>query len=289
MRKGFRLGVILGTGFILLAVTVFVVVGYQRETRTVVQANRKLTKAEAIEKARNFVGKNTLELEVLGTANLPTGECFEIGDKDKTVLLHVNKDNGKVEMALLADPCKRGDKDLTLEEAKAIALNFAKREGIDFAKLTLVSETKNKKGNSYSEEGLGARDGLCVFRWEEIARGDIKLPHWVEIAINYTTGEVVSVDTKDIPVTVSLDAKVSKEEALKKARGYIGFDVKKTEAEIGAWVHEGKQVLRWTIIYYGDIPAPGGEQENLRITQSAAIIIDAHTGEVLETHGDIKG
>mgnify|MGYP005619515273 CR=1 FL=1 len=42
------------------------------------------------------------------------------------------------------------------------------------------------------------------------------------------------------------------------------------------------------IVCYGDITAPGDEQENLRITQSAAIIIDAHSGEVIEIHGDVR-
>ncbi|HDP69875.1 MAG TPA: hypothetical protein ENN38_03580 [Actinobacteria bacterium] len=233
MRKGFKLGVILGAGFIVLTVFAFLVIGCQKETRTISKATGKLTEAEALEKAEYFAGKGTVDLDILGSADLPTGEYFEIGDKDKTMLLHVNKDSGKVEMALLVDPYKRGNKDLTLEEAKAIALDFAKKEDIDFAKLTLTSASKNKKGDSCSEDGLGAKDGLCVFRWEEIAKDDIKLPHWVEIAVNYTTGEVVSVNTKDTPVTVSLDAKVTKEEALKKARGYIDFDVKKTETEIG--------------------------------------------------------
>ncbi len=289
MRRGFRLGVILGAGLILLAVAAFIIIEYKNETRTVSHAAKKLTQEEALEKATNFTGKDTLKLEVIGIVTLPTSECFEIVDKDRTVILHVNRESGKVEMALLADPYKRGDKDLSLEEAKAIALAFTLKEGIDFSELTLVSAVKNKKGDPHSIEGLGTKDRLCVFRWEEVTKEGIKFPHWVEIAVNYTTGEIVSVDTKDIPVTVSLDAKVTKEEAIERAKEYVDFDVNNTAAEIGVWVHNSRQVLRWLVSFYGTIPAPGVEQENLRIIQSAAVIIDAHSGEVLEAHGDIKG
>jgi len=189
LEKKFKVKVLLATGaiFILLASSVFYV---KRQAKNS-EGSRAVTAEEALKGASDFAGKEISELEVLGSFEHPKGECFDIGNKDRSKFLFVlvSKQNGRVVSADLADPDEKGDKNLTLDEAKDIALKFAKLKDVDISKLILTFAGKE-------EDLLDSKS--YTFIWdiskENLISGRTPEPRYVRILVNYSTGKVTSVN-----------------------------------------------------------------------------------------------
>lgn len=121
------------------------------------------------------------------------------------------------------------------------------------------------------------------FEWaEQLGSQKAKGPRRIVVTEEAPSGAITSfLHTASVPVTVSVEPAISREQALSIAQQRFGSPVAQSEIDLSVWrrnndLRQG-QVLKWTVTLIGERSAMGGAMPS-----HAQYAIDAHTGEILE-------
>ncbi len=267
IKKNIRLSMLVG----VIAIGAMVAIFFLGQSKSPVNATNTLDENQAIEKAKGLLGEPASELKVIGKSKVAGSNCMEIANIKGDKLAEVEEGTGKILSARLGDIAEEGSKNLNKDEAKQLADDFIKSQGVDLAGYVLA---KDELANPDSP-----MKGNYIYTWSKEENG-VKLPKNIEILVNKSTGRLVSFNIIDEPVTVSLVPKISKDDAIKKASTKMNFKLSKAPtAELSVWPYNGVQRLRWVIDFRGATPT---DQPDVFISKSGQVIIDALTGEIIE-------
>lgn len=167
---------------------------------------------------------------------------------------------------------------LDCDQAQQVATEFAAARVPGFERLTLV-------GRSLMDEDVGPR---CEFLWQELlGTQEAYGMQAVRVSIDGATGSIdLFAQRLPVPITVDVEPKVTREQALAIAEQRFGRNVRASWAQLSlGWRHDDRtqgQVLRWQVVLQSDeLVNPALPDMPLR----GSYTIDAATGEVLEELG----
>ncbi|MDI6817246.1 MAG: hypothetical protein QME41_08675 [Actinomycetota bacterium] len=238
-------------------------------------------KEKALENGRAAVdalGESNVDLEVLDS--YPIDEFYAVGDKDRKLLIKVKKSDGKTISVSNSDAINEsGNKRIPADEASGKATQFAEKMGV------------NLDGFTLAQESLGADSpakNLYIFKWTKTEKG-VLLPSYTEIAVNMGSGKIATFNSVDIPITVPLEPKKTRVEAVDLAVNTLGLADKgdkvkmlaQPDAALRVVDKKGIQALVW-VVDFKYIEALSGTADAGGIGRLVSIVVDANTGEVLQ-------
>ena len=164
---------------------------------------------------------------------------------------------------------------LDCDQAQQVATEFAAARVPGFERLTLVR-------SGLMDEDVGPR---CEFGWQELlGTQEAYGMQAVRVSIDGATGSIdLFAQRLPVPITLDVEPKVTREQALAIAEQRFGRNAKTRWAQLSVgWRHDDRpqgQVLRWQVVLQSDeLVNPALPDMPLR----GAYTIDAQTGEVLE-------
>ncbi|MDY0341877.1 MAG: PepSY domain-containing protein [Coriobacteriia bacterium] len=261
--RGLLIGVIAG-----VVITVTAVVYVSTRQPETAHTKPSVSVGAAMSAVRDFVGEPNLKL--IQTADAPIGGrlCYEFATPDLTMSFKVDKESGAVRGAFFGGLGKKGT--LTSEqEAVTVAKRFSRERRLAVPD---IDPTVTHVGDEESQFEV------YLVEWQE-TRDGVKLPPALQVGVNARSGEVVSFEWPEAPGLPDLSARVGRDEAVSQARAKTPFAAKTVDAQLEVWPTDGVPRLRWRIELTGLTPVEDGF-----ISRTASVIIDAKTGEVLETY-----
>lgn len=219
----------------------------------------------AIDSVKQFTGNPEMELKVCGYEHTPHAEYVVLFAQNTEYW--VNADTNRVERLSSygdLDDCNRVL--VTEEEARLIAESFirAHDEHGKFSDLSLVMNELNDGGDIRTYD----------FLWREYL-GDVESPNLVLVSVNPTTGAIIHYIYIDRPISISLESKITQEEAdlitINQLPDIQGEHIA-SQLKIG-YDGKGFQRLMWECTVTG--------QPRNYISQGGMVLIDAHTGEII--------
>ncbi|HOG48475.1 MAG TPA: PepSY domain-containing protein [Anaerolineae bacterium] len=163
---------------------------------------------------------------------------------------------------------------LDCDQAQQVATEFAAARVPGFERLTLV-------GSGLMDEDVGPR---CEFLWQELlGTQEAYGMQAARVSIDGATGCIdLFAQRLPVPITLDVEPKVTREQALAIAEQRFGQNVRTRWAQLSVgWRHDDRaqgQVLRWEVVLQSDPLNPELPDMPLR----GSYTIDAQTGEVLE-------
>lgn len=230
---------------------------------------------EAMEIIRAFVGRPELVLAAQPTLDntRPWERNFTAGP-DSIFTVDVER---RAMISAIMPPGFAGPGGvLDCDQARRAAREFAAARVQGFERLTLLHDT-------LADHGAGGQH--CEFRWGQLlgsqkARG----MQFISVSVDGASGSIVDfMQILPVPITVSVEPKLSRERALAIAKERFGARVTEGTAELSVWWRHNDRTqglcLRWQVMLQSDEPI---SPEIPQILQHASYTIDAETGEVLE-------
>lgn len=231
---------------------------------------------------REFVGRPdlTLAFRSLQDEARPGSERTCQTPDGKAVFV-VDLQRREVVIASMPDFAQESGQRVTRDQALQTAHAFAVARVKGVENLALVRDTLDDHGGAGGQQftflwtaQLGSQKALGLQR--------------ISVSADAASGSVVSfMQIPPMPITVNAEPTVSREEAVAIASERFGAPVKASTAELDVWWKGNDraqpQILRWRVTLESDQPLFSGEVGDGFIPAHAAYVIDAHTGEVLET------
>ena len=221
----------------------------------------------AMNSVKEFTGNSNLEIEPDRCEHTPHAEYIVLFHKNTE--FWVNSYTNGVERYSAyeeLDNCK--DVRVSLESAQVIAESFIKphNKAIDLQDFSLVMDEFVDGGDVTTYN----------FLWRKYI-GEIESPSFVFVSVNPTTGAIIHYISIDRPVTVSLENKITQEEAesitLKQFPGIENVTID-SKLKVG-YDEKCGQRLVW------DCSVTGAPKDY--ILQGGIVHIDAQTGEIIRT------
>lgn len=221
---------------------------------------------DAMNSVKEFMGNPNIKIEPF--RNEHTAHTEYIVLFDKTTEYWVNSDTNRVERYSAygeLDDCKNVR--LTLEDAQILAESFIEKHNKEAAlqDFSLVM-------NEFVD---GGDVTTYYFLWRKYI-GKVESPSFIFISVNPTTGAIIHYICIDRTVTVSLENKITQEEAeslaLKQFPGIEKADIDSTLKV--SYDEKGGQRLVW------DCSVTGSPKEF--ILRGGIVRIDAQTGEIIQ-------
>lgn len=222
----------------------------------------------AMSTARSFAGKPDMELIQMADAPVGGRLCYEFASPDLMMSFKVDKESGAVRGAFFGGLDEKGTL-VSQQEAVTVARRFG-RERL-FA-VPDIEPTVTHVGDEDSQFEI------YLIEWQETREG-VKLPPTLQVGVNARSGKVVSFELPEAPGLPDLSARVDRDEAVSQARAKTPFAAKTVDAQLEVWPTDGVPTLRWRVELTGVTAV-----DDSFISRTASIIIDAKTGEILETH-----
>jgi hypothetical protein len=251
---------------------------------------------EAHKVAADYMGLSLDEVYFAEVRHEAWGQSYVFARKDEYSSCEVQVPGLKVHRARLPKPWKYPQADelrLPLSENDAVRIGEAyvvTQLGVALDSLRRVPPFARRNSRMWHLNWLRERDGVLV-------------PGYVQVQIGVQTGEVLRFANQEFPVDVSLTPRLSKQEAVRRARAWLvehggkrtteqdKLSAKATDVELEvqyfpimsptALRAPGQQHLAWMVHFAFELPADS-EPEFLHPTQTK-VYVDAHTGTVLET------
>ncbi len=232
---------------------------------------------EAMAIIRAFVGQPDLALTAHGATSeaCPWERTFTAGPDS---IFTVDVERRAVTIAIMPPGLAGPGGALDCDRARQAVREFAAARVPGFDRLTLLYDT-------LADHGAGRQQ--CEFRWGELlgsqqARGI----QYVAVSVDGASGSIADfMQVLPVPITVSVEPRVSRERALAIAGERFGARITESTAELSVWWRHNDpnqgQVLRWQVRLQSDEPISEGSPS----LKKAAYTIDAVTGEVLEELG----
>ena len=189
-------------------------------------------------------------------------------------LIHVDEETKEVSLVIYKLKNISTQQRISIEEAKNIVIKWLTERKIQLKEWMLEEQGIYKAGNLNRYQ----------FKWVKKTPKGIYLPCLLSVNI-MDNGEILSFSRIERPVTISLEPKVSEEEAIKVSLKEVKqkFEEKLTQfrlinKKLFVWFHHntGKQQLYWEIELEGI-----GEKEPYKHHNRVNVRIDAHTGEII--------
>lgn len=233
---------------------------------------------EAAAIIRAFVGRPDLNVKGLTMIeNLPgtAQRTFKTADD---AIFTVDMQHRQVVVATLPVKGLTGQ-GVNRDQALQAAVAFSAARVTDFGQLTLIRE-------QIADHGAAGQQ--YAFEWAEQVGSQHALgTRRVAVSVEAGSGAVVSfMQILGGPVTVNVEPKVTREQALAIAQRRFNAPVSSSEVKLDVWWRNNDrsqpQMLRWTVTLESDQPISPDAVGEQFIPKRGAFIIDAHSAEILE-------
>lgn len=223
----------------------------------------------AIETVRQFMKDPGLSLQVDLVEEMCRGRMCSVLGENARFEVDLEAERVATLPLISESDSPSNEVNLSLSEAKRIAKNYVKEHFAGFEEMDMELERAECMDHGSFKE--------YEFNWR-----DRKSPSYVNVSVSPTTGKVVNYSSLYRKGEVSPHPKISKKKAIAIAKHAVEFEVARVKkVDLNIWYHPvdsptAKQVLRWEVELEGK---PVGLMH-----RGAAVIIDAHTGEVLAVY-----
>ncbi len=230
----------------------------------------EITMEEAKERIRQFEGTDLPDLEPWPPSDGPMMK-FRSGD----TIYGVNMDRGMIELAVYGGQETSLEVNVSEDEARLIAAEFARRVHPNFDDLTLTESLLRDRGASKQYR----------FQWVEVVDGE-RMPSAVAVDVNPLTGEVQGFVTSYKDVESSAPAELTgndaREIAVNAFHERYGNEIIISEPELiyGTIEPGGDNFLHWRV-------GVTETTEPHQISNSATFMIDAYSGEILNVYRSV--
>jgi Zn-dependent metalloprotease len=215
---------------------------------------------------QDFIGNFQIQLVSSGTQSYAAGEYYIISTKDSE--FRVNAETGVVEAALFYNSLKNGKTvQISQTNAESIGKQFAEKYYKNFTNKNMILQYSVLQDTGYANE--------YYIYWREVI-SDVESPNNVFIAINANTGDIISYVGIERTVTVPLNPKISKTEAINIALQQFANHkfVEQPGVKLQIWYdNQSVQHLEWRVNFI--------DESSKEMIIGGDVIIDAITGEVL--------
>jgi len=217
---------------------------------------------------KEFMGSPNIEIESCRYEHTPHAEYTVMFDKNTEYW--VNSDTTRVERYSAYEELDNfKDIRVSLEGAQVIAESFIKAhdKAIDLQDFSLVM-------NEFVD---GGDVTTYYFLWRKYI-GEIESPSFIFVSVNPTTGTIIDYISIDRLVTVSLENKITQEEAESIAlKEFPGIEEATTNSTLKVGYDEqGDQRLIW------ECSVVAAQKDYIH--QGGIVHIDAHTGEIIQIY-----
>lgn len=219
----------------------------------------------AKENVKGFIGKPDATVDFRENESVTHGKFYVLQSDGGE--FYVNMQTGDVERAIFNKARENSDNiRLTLDQARATALSHAKKNYRNFAQKNMQL-TKTE----LQDYGTGKE---YLFIWSEVVN-NVETPNKVLVTLNPNTGEIITYIGLQRSVTVPLEPKILRDDAVKIAASqFKDIIVQQTEAKLSIeYPVENVQKLTWVI------EVEGKPRDN--VPQGGLVVVDATTGEVI--------
>ena len=220
---------------------------------------------EAMDNVREFIGKPDAVVDFRANETVTHGEFYVLQSDEGE--FYVNMHTGEIERATFNKARENsGDVKLSQDQAEAIAFSYAKKSYANFAQKNMRLTTAELRDYGAGKE--------YEFIWSEVVN-NIETPNKVLLTLNPNTGEVITYMGLQRPVTVSLEPKIAREDAINTAASqFKDIEVLRTEAKLSVeYPAEHTQKLTWVVEIEG--------QPKNNVPHGGLVVVDAITGEVI--------
>ncbi len=254
----------------ILVVSVFIVMACNRQEPTDKQDHAReveVTVEEAMEIVRQFAGEPLPELTLRETIDNPVARLYIL--KDGSAKYWVNVNNGAIVGVQYTDKIPLSpDVNISMEEAEAAAIGFARKMYPGFSNLVLTERQLIDHGANKE----------YLFVWTQTLNSAIT-PNTVHVSVNPVTGEVCTYMSGSRDVQPFDPPKVSASEAKTIAKNTFKTekDVLVSEPVLAiTFSSSGEQMLVWQV-QVDEIVSPSEYQHGAQYS------IDAYTKEIVQT------
>lgn len=202
---------------------------------------------EPVSKKRTFWG--WLQVDVYNTPNAQ---------------VLVDTKSGEIVMVFLRSKQSGTIRDIGMEDALRRALQWMEKGSISVHGWVLEEKHRYDRGSGGIE---------YMFTWFKYSPQGVQLPAFMKLLVS-GEGDVIYWSRVDMPINISLTPKISAQEALLKAQQKLRRTFQSIASpRLRVWFHEGKQRLCWEIVSLS---------KDSKGRWDIVVIIDAHTGELIE-------
>lgn len=220
---------------------------------------------KAKESVRGFIAKPNIVVDFKVNESITHGKFYVLQSEGGE--FYVNMYTGDVERAIFNKARENSsDVRLSLDQAEAIAKSYIVRNYRNFTQKNMLLTRAELLDYGNGKEHL--------FIWSEVIN-NIETPNKVLLALNPNTGEIITYIGIQRQVTVPLEPKILKDDAVNIATSqFKDITVERTEAKLSVeYPTENVQKLTWAI------EIEGKPKDN--VPQGGVVVIDATTGEVI--------
>ncbi|RPI27528.1 MAG: hypothetical protein EHM70_17740 [Chloroflexota bacterium] len=237
------------------------------------QTNKSVAENDPVAIIRQFTGKSNLSLEQTSNMASPLGEqVVTYNTTDKRWLFTVDTASYQVLSAIMPPVNPSTKQSISRDDAYNIAKSFISERIDGFDKLELIDE---------GSIDHGAGGIVFSFSWaEQLGSQKAMGFHCINIDIDAGTGAVTNyIRLPPVPVTIDVEPKISRDEAIAIAQEQFKTVVTSSDAQLSLWWKDNDrskgQVLRWEVSLTSDDP----------IMRNKIYHIDAYTGTILNVFG----
>jgi hypothetical protein len=219
----------------------------------------------AKESVRGFIGKPNAAVDFKVNESVTHGKFYMLQSEGGE--FYVNMYTGDVERAIFNKARENsGDVRLSLDQAEAIAKSYAVKNYRNFTQKNMLLTRAELQDYGTGKEHL--------FIWSEVIN-NIETPNKVLLTLNPNTGEIITYIGLQRQVTVPLEPKILKDDAVNIAASqFKDITIQRTEAKLSVeYPVEDVQKLTWIIEIEG--------KPRDSVPQGGLVVIDATTGEVI--------
>lgn len=220
---------------------------------------------KAKENVRGFIGKPDATVDFRDNESVTHGKFYVLQSGGGE--FYVNMHTGEVERATFNKARENSnDVRLRLDQAEAVAKGYAEKNYRNFSQKNMQLTKAELKDHGTGKE--------YVFIWSEIV-SNVETPNRVLLTLNPNTGDIITYIGMQRQVTVQLEPKISKDNAVNIATSqFKDIAVQRIETKLSVeYPAENVQKLTWVI------EIEGKPQNNA--PQGGLVVVDATTGEVI--------
>jgi len=217
---------------------------------------------------KEFIGSPNIEIESCRYEHTPHAEYTVLFDKNTEYW--VNSDTTRVERYSVYEELDNGkDVRISLEDARVLAESFIEKHN-DKTVLQDFSLVMNEFVD-------GGDVTTYYFLWRKYT-GEIESPSFIFVSVNPTTGAIIDYISIDRPVMVSLENKITQEEAESIAlKEFLGIEEETIDSTLKVGYDEqGDQRLIW------ECSVAAAQKDYIQ--QGGIVHIDAQTGEIIQIY-----
>ena len=228
-------------------------------------ANAYIGIERAMENVREFIEKPDALVDFNADESSWNRETYVL--QVEGGVFQVDMVTGDIELVRFNDASGRSAQvKLSLEDAETIALGYAEKNYRNFAQKKMRLTTSELRERAEVSE--------YAFIWNEVVN-NIETQNNVQVYLNPSTGEIIAYLGQQIPITVQLEPKILRDDAIKIATSqFTDIEVLRTEAKLNVKVKEFEvQKLIWVIDIEG-MTKNNADSEGF-------VEVDAITGDVI--------